>query len=156
MSNPEFFTESIPRLPEVTGTPEQAFSFVKNFTNAVVKLVQTKTISALATVTPGLTTLQYLINPQIHYNLTGTPTNIIGNASNKKGEFCLAKIDLKSTRLFPYITAKNDFDSLLVYGDDIPQELLGGNKQPRIILRPTRGYSRSQIHGHYYGQKSPM
>ena len=108
---------------EVTGTTEQAFSFVGNFTNSVVKLVQTKTISGLATVTPGLTTLQYLANPQIHYDLTGTPTTIIGNASNKKGEFCLAKVDLKSIRLFPYITAKNDFNSLLVHGDDIPQEL---------------------------------
>ena len=64
MPNPDFFTKSIPKRPEVTGTPEQAFYFIGDFTNAVVKLVQTKTISALATVTPGLTTLQYLITPR--------------------------------------------------------------------------------------------
>ena len=90
----------------------------------IVKLIQTKTIYALGTVTPGLTTLQYLVNTQIHYNLTGTPTNIIGNASNKR-EFCLAKIALKSICLHPYIAAKNDFDSLLAQVDDILQELLG-------------------------------
>ena len=106
MFNPNLFTESIPKCPEVTDTPEQAFSFGRDFTNTVVKLVQTKTISALATVTPGSTTLQYLVNPQIHYNLTGSLTTIIGNASNKKREFCLAKIDLESICLFPYIAAK--------------------------------------------------
>ena len=72
------------KRPGVTGTSEQAFSFVGDVTNTVVKLVQTKTISTLATVTPGSTTLQYLVNPQIHYDLTGTPTTIIGNESNKK------------------------------------------------------------------------
>jgi hypothetical protein len=65
MSNPIFFIESIPKRPEVTGTPEQAFSFVGDFTNTLVKLIQTKTISALGTVKPGLTTLQYLVNPSI-------------------------------------------------------------------------------------------
>jgi hypothetical protein len=107
MSNSYFFTALILKRPEVTGTPEQAFSLLGiTFTNAVVKLVHTKTISALATVTPGSTTLQYLVNPQIHYNLTGSLTTIIGNASNKKREFCLAKIDLESICLFPYIAAK--------------------------------------------------
>jgi hypothetical protein len=135
----------IPKHPEVTGTPEQAFSFIGDFTNAVGKLVQTKTISALATVTPGSTILQYLVNPQIHYDLTGTPTTIIGNASNKKGEFCLTKIDLKSIRLFPYIAAKNDFNSLLLHGDDIPQftEPLVATLIPNFIAI-------------YHGQKFPM
>ena len=156
MSNPEFFTESIPRLPEVTGTPEQAFSFVKNFTNAVVKLVQTKTISALATVTPGLTTLQYLINPQIHYSLTGTPTTTIGNASNKKGEFCLAKIDLESILIFPHIAAKNDFDSLLVHGDDVPQELLGEMNDLKSFSDPFVATLIPIFVAIYYGQKIPQ
>jgi hypothetical protein len=77
MSTSNFFTESIPRHPDVTGTPEQAFLFFGDFTNAVGKFIQTKTMSALGTVTSGLTTLQYLVNPQIHYHLTGTPTTII-------------------------------------------------------------------------------
>ena len=98
--------------------------FTEDFTKAVVKLVQTKTISAFGTATPSLTTLQYLINLHIHYNLTGTPTTIISNASNKQEEFCLAKIKLESIRLFPYITTKNDFDPQLVHGDNIPQDLL--------------------------------
>jgi hypothetical protein len=46
-------TESIPKRPKVTGTPDQAFLFAKDFTKAVVKLVQTKIIYAFSTVTPG-------------------------------------------------------------------------------------------------------
>ena len=87
MSTSDFFTELIPKCPKVTGTPDQIFLFVKDFTKAVVKLVQTKTISAFGTVTPGLTTLQYLVDPQTHYDLMGTPTTIIGNAFKKIGEF---------------------------------------------------------------------
>ena len=153
MSN--FFTKSIPKRPEVTGTPEQAFCFVGDFTNTVVKLVQTKTISAYATVTSGLTTLQYLINPQIHFNLTGTPTTIIRNASNKKREFCLAKIDLESICLFLYITAKNDFDSLLVHGDDIPQELPGETNNLKSFSNPLVATLIPNFVAIYYGQKIP-
>ncbi len=145
----------IPKHPEVTGTPEQAFSFIGDFTNAVGKLVQTKTISALATVTPGSTILQYLVNPQIHYDLTGTPTTIIGNASNKKGEFCLTKIDLKSIRLFPYIAAKNDFNSLLVHRDDIPQELLGETNNLKSFTNLLVATLIPNSVAIYYGQKIP-
>jgi hypothetical protein len=140
-----FFSESIPKYPEVTGTPKQAFLFVGDFTNVVVKLIQTKTISSLGTVTPGSTTLQYLVNPQIHYDLTGTPTTIIDNASNKRGEFFLLRSTSNLSVFFPYIAAKNDFNSLLLHGDDIPQftEPLVATLIPNFIAI-------------YHGQKFPM
>ena len=120
-----------------------------------MKLIQTKTVSALGTVTPGLTTLQYLVNPLIHYNLMGTPTTIIRNATNKRGEFCLAKINLKSIRLFPYITAKNDFNSLLVHGDDIQQEFLGETNNLKSFTNPLVATLVPNFVAIYYGQKSP-
>jgi hypothetical protein len=36
----------------------------------VLKLIQTKTISALGADAPGSTTLQYLFDPMIHHNHT--------------------------------------------------------------------------------------
>jgi hypothetical protein len=81
MNTLSFFTESLPKCPEVTGTPNQVFSFAKDFGTMVLKLIQTKTIAALSTVTPGSTTLQYLFDPMIHHDLTGNPTTIIGNFS---------------------------------------------------------------------------
>ncbi len=53
-----FFTESLLKRPEVTGTPNQVFFFAKECGTMVIKLIQTKTITALGTVTPGSTTLQ--------------------------------------------------------------------------------------------------
>ncbi len=52
MNTPSFFIKSLPKLPEVKGTPEQVFSFAKDFGTMVLKLIQTKTIAALGTVTP--------------------------------------------------------------------------------------------------------
>jgi hypothetical protein len=61
MNTSLFFTLSLPKHPEITGAPNQAFSFAdKDFENSVQKLIQTKTIAALGTITPGSTTLQYL------------------------------------------------------------------------------------------------
>jgi hypothetical protein len=51
MNTPSFFTKLLPKRPEVTGTPNQVF-FAKDFGTMVLKLIQTKTIAALGTVTP--------------------------------------------------------------------------------------------------------
>jgi hypothetical protein len=83
MNTPSFFTELLPKHPEVPGTPNQVFTFAEDFGTMVLKLIQTKTIAALGTVTPGSTTLQYLFDQMIHHDLTGNPTTIIGNSSNK-------------------------------------------------------------------------
>jgi hypothetical protein len=94
MNTPSFFTESLPKRPEVTGTPDQVFFFAEDIGTMVLKLIQTKTIAALGTVTPGSTTLQYLINLMIHHDLTGNRTTIIGNSSNKQHKFNLVKVEL--------------------------------------------------------------
>ncbi len=78
------------------GTPDQVFSSAKDFGTMVLKLIQTKTVAALGTVTPGSTTLQYRLDLMIHHDLTGNPTTIIGNSSNKQGEFSLVKVDIAS------------------------------------------------------------
>jgi hypothetical protein len=103
MNTPAFFIKWLPKHPEVTRTPNQVFSFAKDFGTMVLQLIQTKTIAALGTVTPGSTTLQYHFEPMIHHDLTGNPTTIIGDSSNKQGEFSLVKVHIASFRLFPYL-----------------------------------------------------
>jgi hypothetical protein len=68
MNTPSFFTKLLPKHPEVTGTPDQIFFFVGNFGTMVLKLIQTKTITALGMVAPGSTTLQYLFDPMIPHD----------------------------------------------------------------------------------------
>jgi hypothetical protein len=103
MSAFSFFTKLLPKHPKVTGAPSQAFFFAEDFLKAVQELIQTKTIAALGTVTPGSTTLQYLFDPMIHHDLSVAPTTIIGNSFNNKGEFSLVKIETASFQLFPCI-----------------------------------------------------
>ena len=85
----------------------------------------------------------------------GTPTTIIGNASNKRGEFCLAKINLKSIHLFPYIAAKNDFDSLLVHRDDILEELLAETNDLKSFTGTLVATLVPNFFAIYYGQNNP-
>jgi hypothetical protein len=86
--------------------------------------IKVNTISAIGTINPGSLCTQYLYAPQIHFNLAGKPIAIIGNSSNKKGEFSLIKIDVMSICLFPYIKDKATMDVSLNHGDDLPKELL--------------------------------
>jgi hypothetical protein len=60
----------------------------------------------------------------IHHDLTGNPTTIIGNSSNKQGEFSLVKVNIASFRLFPYLGPKRTFNTPLPHGDELTEELL--------------------------------
>jgi hypothetical protein len=102
----------------------------------VLKLIQTKTIVALGTVTPGSTTLQYCFDPIIHHDLTGNPTTIIGNSSNKQGEFILVKVNIASFRLFPYLGLERTFNTLLPHSDELTEELLNDTTYLKSFEEP--------------------
>jgi hypothetical protein len=90
MNTSDLFTELLPKHPRVTrAPPNQALLFTNDFTKSFPKLIKIMTIATLGTITPGLSALQYLLDPQIHYDLLGAPITIIVNACNKKGEFNL-------------------------------------------------------------------
>ena len=80
------YTTSIPKRPDITGKPDQVFQF-ENFMDHLIGGIRAGTIAALGTVVPGSLSLQYLYAPQLHCNLSGKPIAIIGNCSNKPGEF---------------------------------------------------------------------
>jgi hypothetical protein len=155
MNTPSFFTESLTKHPEVTGTPNQVFSFAEDFGTGtmVLKLIHTKTIAALGTVTPGSTTLQYLFNLMIHHDLTGNPTTIIGNSSNKQGEFSLVKVNIAYFRLFPYLGPKRTFDTLLPHGDELTEELLNDTTDLKSFKEPIVATLIPNFFVIYYGQK---
>jgi hypothetical protein len=155
MNTPSFFTESLPKRPEVRGTPDQVFSFAEDFGTMVLKLIQTKAITALGTVTLGFTTLQYLFDPMIHHDLTGNPTTIIENSSNKQGEFSLVKVDIASFRLFPYLGPERTFDTLLPHGDKLTEELLDNTTDLKSFKEPSIATLFPNFVVIYCGQKAP-
>ena len=117
------YTTSIPKRPDITGKPDQVFQF-ENFMDHLIGGIRAGTIAALGTVVPGSLSLQYLYAPQLHCNLSGKPIAIIGNCSNKPGEFTMIKIDVASIRDFPLFKDKTTVDAALTHGEDIPPGFL--------------------------------
>jgi hypothetical protein len=149
------FTKSLPKRPEVTGAPNLAFSFAKDFGKAALKHIQTKTIATLGMITPGSNTLQYLFDPMIYHNLSGAPTKIIRNSSNKKGEFSLIKIKIASFQLFPYLAPKKGTDPLLVHDKELTEELLVETTNVKLFDEPNATTFLPNFFIIYYGQKIP-
>jgi hypothetical protein len=85
---------------------------------------------------PRLHHLADLFDPIIHHNLSGVPTTIICNSSNKKGDFSLVKIKIASFQLFSYIASKRNFDPLLAHGHDLMEELLGETNDLKTFQEP--------------------
>ncbi len=113
----------IPKRPDITGAPNQVFKF-DNFLDQLIGGIKGNTIATIGTISPGSLCIQYLHTPQIHYNLAGHPITLVGNSSNKEGEFRLIKINVTSICLFPYVKDKATMDSTLTHGDDFPKDLL--------------------------------
>jgi hypothetical protein len=121
----------------------------------VLKLIQTKTIAALGMVTSGSTTLQYFFDPMIHHNLTGNPTTIISNSSNKQGEFSLVKVDIASFRLFPYLGPERTFDTLLPHSNKLTEKLLNNTTDLKSFDETIVTTLVPNFFVIYYGQKIP-
>jgi hypothetical protein len=85
--------------------------------------------------------IQYLYAPQLHYGLSGTPLAIIGNSSNKKGEFSLIKIDMAFFHLFAFVDAGSSIDQNLTHGDEIPKEHLSDTQDWNDFTDPLSGLS---------------
>jgi hypothetical protein len=102
--------------------------------------------------------IQYLYAPQVHYDLSGTPLAIIGNSSNKKGEFSLIKIDMASFCLFASVDAKSSIDQNLTHGDEIPAKYLSDTQDWKDFTDPLVGalLPNFLIRYCYCGQKLPQ
>ena len=82
-------------------------------------------MAAIGIVVFGSLETMFIYNPQVHTKLNGTPSAILGNASNVIGEFTLVSLSLDLVFLFPTIIRKEEHHALSP-GRDIPKELLTG------------------------------
>jgi hypothetical protein len=117
------YVTSFPKRNDITGAPDQVFKF-DNYLDHLTGSIRANTIAAIGTINPGSLCHQYLFAPQIHYDLSGAPIAFIGNSSNKKGEFSMIKVNVKSIHAFGYIKDKATWTSDLTHGEDIPAEKL--------------------------------
>jgi hypothetical protein len=94
------YTKSLPKGPDILGTKDQAFGHKLNFLNYVPGASNAKNVAAsIGMNSPGNLSVQYLCGPKIHTDLAGKPLSIMGNTSNKFGEFSLEMIPLSSVKM---------------------------------------------------------
>ena len=91
-SPPSYYTDLFPKRGDITGSNDQAFSKGKDVLSHLVKCIRANIIMAIGTLAPGTSIVQYLFAPKIHHHLGGAPKSIVGNASNKLGEFSCVKV----------------------------------------------------------------
>jgi hypothetical protein len=117
------FSESYPKRSDIIGSCEQAFGCGTVLHTTIVNSIKAGTVAAIGIVSFGSLETMFIYNPQVHIKLDGTPTAILGNASNVIGEFTLVSLSLDLVFLFPYIIRKEELHALSL-GRDIPKELL--------------------------------
>ena len=150
-----YYTDSYQQRPNITGAPDQVFKF-NNFLEYLLGGIKANTISAIGTLNAGSMCIQYLYAPQVHYDLSGTPLAIIGNLSNKKGEFSLIKVDIASFRLFAFVDAKSSIDQNLTHGKEIPTKYLSDTQDWKDFTDPLVGALVPNFFIIYFGQKLPQ
>ena len=91
----------------------------------LVNAIHANTILAIRTVAFDMLQIQYIFDPKIYTKLDGTPISIIGNASNKMGEFSLVHLRIALIALFPCVIQK-ELINIPPLGKYIPLDLLVG------------------------------
>ena len=123
------------------------------FWNYVVGAINAKNVAAIGMVLSVNLLVQYLCGPKIHTNLAGKPLAIIGNTSNKIGEFSLAMIPLSSIKMFFAVFKKECNADLLEHGDNIPDEFCKDTKWHRSLSTHV-GMALPNIFLIYFGQNT--
>ena len=102
-STPTYYTNLYPKQCNISGLNNQAFGKGKDVFSYLVGGIKAKTIATIGTLAPESSIVQYLYVPKIHHDLGGDPKLIVGNASNKLGEFSCVPIPLASLKLLACI-----------------------------------------------------
>lgn len=145
------FTSSLPRRPDITGSPEQVFRY-DNFRTALVSGIENGIIAAIGTIDLGSSCFQYLFNPTVHRRLDGTISAILGNSSNTIGEFSIRKVDMAAFRLFPVVNLRSAFPASVVLGANIPS-MLRGDTWMATQEEPVAGCVLPNFFPVYFGQE---
>ena len=100
-STPTHYTNLYPKRSDISGSNNQAYRKGKDVKAYVIGGINAKTIASIGTGAPGSSIVQYLYAPRIHHNLGGEPKLIVGNASNKLGEFSCVYIPFAKCNCLP-------------------------------------------------------
>jgi hypothetical protein len=160
-STTSYFTKSLPKRGDITGSPDQAFnmnSTRKGYYNYILGGITAGTMAAIGLLSHESNTFIYLFAPQIHRDLGGKPLGFVCNASNKMSEFSCAYIKLTNLKYFPYIKSTNTMDAHLKHTKVTPldPEHLKLTKDFKGFTDPLRGTLLPVFFLIYFGQDTPQ
>ena len=95
------FTDLYPKRGDIIGSTEQAFGAGTVFRTTLENAIRANTVSAIGTIALETMQVQYIFDPKIYTKPGGTPISIIGNGSNKMGEFSLVHLLMSKIMLSP-------------------------------------------------------
>ena len=147
------FTDLYPKRGDIIGSTEQAFGAGTVFKTTLENAIRANTVSAIGTIALETMQVQYIFDPKIYTKPDGTPLSIIGNASNKMGEFSLVHLLMSKIMLFPSVIQK-EATNVLLLGKDIPQDLLVGTTWANLDEK-FACVSVPNIFFIYFGQQLP-
>ena len=136
MSATDYFTTSLPKRPEVNGEPNQVFAFDQSLTDFIINGIRGKYIAGIGTLNHNRV-LQYLFNCHVYADMNGNPIKIVGNMSNKKGEFAMGEINIGALSYFAVVEQHE-------YYKDLPTECLPSNKLTGEHLLGTQWEGQAQ------------
>jgi hypothetical protein len=157
-STTSYFTKSLPKRRNITGSPDQAFnmnSTCKGYYNYILRGITAGTIAAIGTLSHESNNFIYLFAPQIHRDLGGKPLGIIGNASNKMSKFSCVYIKLTNLKYFPYIESTTTMDTHLKHTKVTPLD-----PEHLKFTKDFKGFTRGTLLPVffliYFGQDTPQ
>jgi hypothetical protein len=160
-STTSYFTKSLPKRGDITGSPDQAFnmnSTRKGYYDYILGGITAGTIATIGTLSHESNNFIYLFAPQIHHDHGGKPLGIVGNASNKMGRFSCVYIKLTGLKYFPYIESMTTMDTRLKHTEVTPldPEHLKFTKDFKGFTDPLRGTLLPVFFLIYFGQDIPQ
>jgi hypothetical protein len=113
------------------------------------------TITVIGTIAPG-GTFEYLYAPQVRHDLGGNPVGLVGNSSNKIGDFSCVYIRLSSFKFFPFVEATSVMNVLLKHTKVTPFSLKHLTYWDlKDLTDPVRGTFLPNFFIVYFGQEIP-
>jgi hypothetical protein len=160
-STTSYFTKSLPKRGDITGSPDQAFNMIstrKGYYDYILGCITTGTIVDIVTLSHESNNFIYLFAPQIHQNLGGKLLGIFGNSSNKTGKFSCVYIKLTNLKYFPYIKSTTTMDARLKHTEVTPLDPghLKFTKDFKGFTDPLRGTVLPVFFLIYFGQDIPQ
>jgi hypothetical protein len=159
-STTSYFTKSLPKRGDITGSPDQVFnmnSTRKGYYDYILGGITAGTIAAIGTLSHESNNFIYQFAPQIHRDLGQKPLGIVGNASNKMGKFNCVYIKLTDLNYFPYIKSTTTMDMRLKHTEVTPldPEHLKFTGDFKGFTDPLRGTLLPVFFLIYFGQDTP-